>query len=86
MLLAATALSLYLANSALSADWLHFWHIHAGPAALGLHLSLKEWVNEGLMAIFFFVVGMDIKKAQSACPPSRRGGGAAARSRTCARL
>jgi hypothetical protein len=38
------------------------WDTHVGPAALGLHLSLREWVNEGLMALFFFVVGVDIKK------------------------
>ena len=55
-------LSLYLANSAASHDWLHLWETHVGPSALGLHLSLREWVNEGLMAIFFFVVGVDIKK------------------------
>ena len=55
-------LSLYLANSESSHAWLHLWETHFGPAALGLHLSLKEWVNEGLMAIFFFVVGVDIKK------------------------
>ena len=62
MLIAATALSLYLANSGAAAAWLHFWHVHVGPASLGLHLSTKEWVNEGLMAFFFFVVGLDIKK------------------------
>ena len=62
VLLAATMLSLYLANSESSHAWLHLWETHFGPAALGLHLSLKEWVNEGLMAIFFFVVGVDIKK------------------------
>ena len=62
VLLAATMLSLYLANSESSHAWLHLWETHFGLAALGLHLSLKEWVNEGLMAIFFFVVGVDIKK------------------------
>jgi NhaA family Na+:H+ antiporter len=62
ILLAATVLSLVLANTSTSEAWLHVWETHFGPAALGLHLSLREWVNEGLMAIFFFVVGVDIKK------------------------
>ena len=62
ILLAATVLSLVLANTSSSEAWLHVWETHVGPAALGLHLSLREWVNEGLMAIFFFVVGVDIKK------------------------
>ena len=55
-------LSLYLANSGVAHSWLHLWETHVGPSQLGLHLSLREWVNEGLMAIFFFVVGVDIKK------------------------
>ena len=62
ILLAATVFSLYLANTSVSEAWLGVWETHVGPAALGLHLSLREWVNEGLMAIFFFVVGVDIKK------------------------
>jgi NhaA family Na+:H+ antiporter len=55
-------LSLVLANGGASAAWVGLWEQHYGPAALGLHLSLREWVNEGLMAVFFFVVGVDIKK------------------------
>ena len=52
-----------LANHpATSAGWLSLWEAHGGPASLGLHMSAKEWVNEGLMALFFFVVGVDIKK------------------------
>ena len=62
ILLAATVLSLVLANTSSSEAWLHVWETHVGPVALGLHLSIREWVNEGLMAIFFFVVGVDIKK------------------------
>jgi NhaA family Na+:H+ antiporter len=62
ILLAATLLSLWLANSSHAESWLSVWHTHLGPASLGLHLSLREWVNEGLMAVFFFVVGVDIKK------------------------
>ena len=63
LLLAATAVSLMLANSAFSHGFIHFWeHFHFGPASLGLHLNAHEWVNEGLMALFFFNVGLEIKR------------------------
>lgn len=45
LLVAATAVSLLLANSVHSHAWLDLWVTHAGPAALGLHLSLREWVR-----------------------------------------
>lgn len=61
-LLGATALSLILANSAFSGPYLSFWHAHVGPAALALNMSLHHWVNEGLMALFFFAVGLEIKR------------------------
>ena len=61
-LLGATAVSLALANSAMSGAYLSFWHAKVGPAALALHMSLHHWVNEGLMAIFFFAVGLEIKR------------------------
>uniref|UniRef100_A0A6U4EXD0 Na+/H+ antiporter NhaA n=1 Tax=Phaeomonas parva TaxID=124430 RepID=A0A6U4EXD0_9STRA len=62
-LLAATALSLSLANSApTSAAWLNFWSSPMGPAIGGHALSPRGWVNEGLMTLFFFVVGLEIKQ------------------------
>jgi len=63
LLLLATAASLILANSALSGGFIGFWeHFHLGPKSLGLHLNAHEWVNEGLMALFFFNVGLEIKR------------------------
>ena len=62
VLLAATFLSLTLANcGATSAAWLSFWSSPVGPRIGGHALSLQGWTNEGLMAIFFFVVGLEIK-------------------------
>ena len=61
-LVVATFLSLSLANfGPTSAFWLGLWSTKVGPAVAGHHLSLRAWINEGLMAIFFFVVGLEIK-------------------------
>ncbi|MGW3461434.1 Na+/H+ antiporter NhaA [Streptomyces olivaceoviridis] len=35
---------------------------HAGPGALGLHLSVAHWAADGLLAVFFFVAGMELKR------------------------
>jgi NhaA family Na+:H+ antiporter len=60
--LAAVA-ALIVANSPLAADyfgWLKSEHIlQVGP--LRLQLTISEWIKEGLMAVFFLVVGLEIK-------------------------
>ena len=62
VLLLATALSLFLANSALSGGFIGFWeHFHFGPKSIGLYLNAHEWVNEGLI-VFAFNVGLEIKR------------------------
>ena len=64
LLLVGTAVALIWANSPWSAGYDQLWHtavsIEAGP----LHISedLAHWVNDGLMALFFFVVGLEIKR------------------------
>eukprot|EP00793_Prasinoderma_coloniale_P001025 PRCOL_00006016-RA len=52
-----------LANvPATSEFWTGLWDMHVGPA-MGAHaLTLRDWVNEGLMCLFFFVVGLEIKR------------------------
>ncbi|GAA3771752.1 Na+/H+ antiporter NhaA [Streptomyces chiangmaiensis] len=37
-------------------------HYRLGPAALGLHLSVQHWTADGLLAIFFFVAGIELKR------------------------
>ncbi|MFD3498759.1 Na+/H+ antiporter NhaA [Streptomyces sp. NPDC058676] len=37
-------------------------HFHLGPAALGLDLSIEHWAADGLLAIFFFVAGIELKR------------------------
>jgi NhaA family Na+:H+ antiporter len=48
--------ALILANSPLSAQFLGFWKIYVAG------LSISYWVNDGLMAIFFLLIGLEIKR------------------------
>lgn len=35
---------------------------HLGPSAIGLHLSVEHWAADGLLAVFFFVAGVELKR------------------------
>lgn len=63
---ACTIISILLTNSPPGADWLHFWHTPRAFAGTGLFSStpqsLEFWVNDGLMAIFFLLVGLEIER------------------------
>jgi len=63
-LLTATIIALVLANSPLGDIAADFWHHHAvvlvGPVEIDE--SLVHWINDGAMAIFFFVAGLEIKR------------------------
>ena len=64
VLMAATVVALAWANSPFKESYYDLWHTHLS-ISLGTHsldLDLQEWVNDGLMAIFFFVVGLEIKR------------------------
>jgi NhaA family Na+:H+ antiporter len=63
LLLLASALALVWVNSPWSASYQALWHTPFGLSlgGLSLSLSLEHWVNDGLMVIFFFLVGMEIK-------------------------
>jgi NhaA family Na+:H+ antiporter len=56
ILIGCTLLSLGIANSSWGAAYLHFWHTPLGG------LTLEQWVNDGLMAIFFLLVGLEIER------------------------
>ncbi|MBM3264600.1 MAG: Na+/H+ antiporter NhaA [candidate division Zixibacteria bacterium] len=64
VLLLCTVLSISVANSAWGPDFLGFWDIKVGFEASGLHLkhSLSHWINDGLMAIFFLLIGFEIER------------------------
>jgi Na+:H+ antiporter, NhaA family len=64
LLMAAAALAMLVANSALSADYFHLVHAVTGPELtpkLG-PMTVHLWINDGLMAIFFLLVGLEIKR------------------------
>lgn len=64
ILLAAAALALIWANSPWADSYTALTKFHLGTDALGLHLnlSLSSWAADGLLAIFFFVVGLELKR------------------------
>ena len=64
VLLAAAVLALLASNSSLSGryDALLHSHLTLGVAPLVLSKSLLHWINDGLMAVFFFLVGLEIKR------------------------
>lgn len=65
ILLASSAiLALIWANSPWSGSYESLWSSHIAITVAGhsLDLSLRHWVNDGLMTIFFFVVGLEIKR------------------------
>ncbi len=64
LLLLATVLALVWANSLWSESYFRLWetHLSISMGSLVLDESLLHWVNDGLMVIFFFVVGLEIKR------------------------
>ncbi|WP_107766272.1 Na+/H+ antiporter NhaA [Nocardioides terrigena] len=62
LLAAATVLALVAANSPAVDLYTAVRDAAFGPEALHLHLTVGEWAADGLLAIFFFVVGLELKR------------------------
>ncbi len=62
LLLVATVAALVWANSPAGDSYLALRDTVVGPASLHLDLSLGTWAADGLLAIFFFVVGLELKR------------------------
>lgn len=64
LLMAAAAVAMIIANSPIAASYNHFLHLVIGPELtpkLG-PMTVHLWINDGLMAIFFLLVGLEIKR------------------------
>jgi len=56
ILVFVTVLSLVLANSSLEKEYIGFWHINIGGH------NLVHWINDGLMTIFFLLIGLELER------------------------
>ncbi len=61
LLILAAAIALVWANSAWSDAYFTLANFKIGPEALHLNLSLATWAADGLLAVFFFVAGLELK-------------------------
>ncbi|MDX1764593.1 MAG: Na+/H+ antiporter NhaA [bacterium] len=64
LLMAATVIALVWANAPFGASYHHLWEtdLVIGVGDFTIRHSLREWIDEGLMSIFFFIVGLEIKR------------------------
>lgn len=64
LLLGATILAMAWANSPWAPHYFHLWELHltVGIEEFAISKSLHHWINDGLMAVFFFMVGLEIKR------------------------
>lgn len=56
MLIVCTVVSLLMANSMLGENYLSIWHTYVGG------MSVEHWVNDGLMAVFFLFIGLELER------------------------
>lgn len=62
LLLLAAVAALLWANTPLGDSYEAVSGFHLGPASLGLDLSIQHWAADGLLAVFFFVAGIELKR------------------------
>jgi NhaA family Na+:H+ antiporter len=64
VLMLCTLAALLLANSPAAEAFAKTWHIQVGFEAGPLHLAydLEHWINDGLMAVFFLLIGLEIER------------------------
>ena len=64
LLVICTIISLIISNTAFGEKYLEFWdsYINLSFSRLELSYSFEHWVNDGLMAIFFLLVGLEIER------------------------
>ncbi len=55
-LIACTIISIFLANTNYGGEYAHFWHTNLGGQ------SIEYWINDGLMTIFFLLIGLELER------------------------
>ena len=61
LLMSAAVIALVWANSSWASSYESLVSYQIGPDSLGLHLSLSAWASDFLLAVFFFVIGCELK-------------------------
>jgi NhaA family Na+:H+ antiporter len=64
ILILCTVISIVIANSYFGKGYSDFWHTKIGfdIGGIALKYSLEHWINDGLMAIFFLLIGLEIER------------------------
>jgi len=64
ILIIVTIISIILANSFISEKYIHFWHQKLDLSFFNIQLdyTIQHWINDGLMTIFFLLVGLEIER------------------------
>ena len=64
LLIGSTVAALIWANSPFAGSYFHYWHMDLTFGRIGglLAKPLHFWINDGLMALFFLLVGLEIKR------------------------
>jgi Na+:H+ antiporter, NhaA family len=64
ILIVCTLAAIVIANSPFGKGFLDFWHLKVGFEIGAIHLqySVEHWINDGLMALFFLLIGLEIER------------------------
>lgn len=64
ILILCTMVSIALANSPVGNDFMQLWHTKVGfeIGTLMLNFTVEHWINDGLMVIFFLLIGLEIER------------------------
>lgn len=62
IIMVAALVGFIAANSPIADSFMALRDTHIGPASLGLNLTVGAWTSDGLLAIFFFLVGLELKR------------------------
>ncbi len=64
LLIAITVISMIIANSSIGRDYINIWrsYLDLSFSEIQLKYSLEHWINDGLMVIFFLLVGLEIER------------------------